>query len=116
VFALALGTSLAALAAPALAGADYTGTFQTQSEAIRGKGAGKIQMTVTQKGSSLIWNTSTGYTYVCSLKRSRCEGTWSGKTGSGWFNVDFAGNGDSFTGSWGYGSDYSQSASFSGRR
>lgn len=115
LFALTLGT-LATLATPALAGGDYTGSFQTKSEAIKGKGGGGIPMTITQKGSSLVWNTSTGYTYICSLNGAHCEGTWSGKTGSGWFSVDFSGNGDTFAGTWGYGQNRDESAAFTGKR
>lgn len=116
VIALTLGTALAMVATPALAGGDYTGTFKTNSEAIHGKGGGGIEMTITQKGSSLEWKTSSGYTYICSLHKEHCEGTWSGKTGSGWFSVDFSGNGDTFSGTWGYNSDHDESAAFTGRR
>jgi hypothetical protein len=114
VIAAVLGSAL--VFGAATAGADFTGTFQTQSGAINGRGAGSIQMTITQRGSSLVWNTSTGYTYVCALKGSNCAGTWSGKTGSGWFEVKFSGNGDNFSGNWGYGSDHAESGSFTGAR
>jgi hypothetical protein len=115
VIAMVLGSAVA-VATPALADGDFTGTFQTQSGAVGGRGAGAIQMTITQRGSSLTWSTSTGYTYVCALQGSSCSGTWSGKTGSGWFDVKFTGNGDRFSGSWCYGNDHADSGSFSGAR
>ena len=109
--------AFAIAAAPATAQApDCTGTYQTQSGAVNGRGAGGIQMTIAQRGSSLVWSTSTGYTYVCSLQGTRCSGTWSGRTGSGWFSVNFTGNGNSFSGSWGYDDDHSASGSFTGSR
>lgn len=115
--ALSLTFAVAMLAAPALAQApDCTGTYQTQSGAVNGRGAGGIQMTITQRGSSLVWSTSTGYTYVCSLRGTQCSGTWTGRTGSGWFSVNFTGNGNSFSGSWGYDDDHSVSGSFTGSR
>lgn len=115
VIALALGSVLAA-ATPAVAQPDMTGTFNTDSGPVKGRGAGKIQMTITQRGSSLEWKTSTGYTYICSLDERNCAGTWAGKTGSGWFSVKFSPNGDSFTGNWGYKDDRSESGFFNGKR
>jgi hypothetical protein len=118
VIALALGSALAVatVASPALANGDFTGTYQTQSGAVGGRGAGSIQMTISQRGTSLTWSTSTGYTYICSLQGTTCSGTWSGKTGSGWFDVKFTPNGDRFAGNWGYGNDRTESGSFSGTR
>src|SRR5690606_30318855 len=105
--------ALAIAVAPATAQApDCTGTYQTQSGAVNGRGAGNIQMTIAQRCSSLTSTTSAGYTYVCSLRGTRCSGTWQGRTGSGWFSVNFTGNGNSFSGNWGYDDDHSASGTF----
>jgi hypothetical protein len=115
LFALVVG--LFALALPAVAQSpDCTGTYQTRFGAVNGRGAGSMQMSIAHRGSSLVWNTSTGYTYVCSLSGTRCSGTWTGRTGAGWFAVNFSGNGSSFSGTWGYGEDRSASAFFTGTR
>lgn len=112
VAVLTVGTLVASAA---FAQAQYAGAWETDSTACNGRGAGHIRMTIAPQNNALTWSTSTGYTYVCSLNGARCAGTWSGRTGSGWFDVTFNG-GASFSGNWGYGDDHSASGSFSGHR
>jgi hypothetical protein len=92
----------------------YNGIWDTNSSACNGRGARRIQMTINGQNNALTWQTSTGFTYVCALTGTRCAGTWSGRTGSGWFDVVFSGN--SFAGLCGYGDDHSVTGTFTGNR
>src|SRR5262249_12023730 len=92
----------------------FDGVWETDSEAVNGRGSGHIQMTIAEQPGGLSFRTSTGYTYQCQLSGPRCVGTWTGRTGSGWFDIPF--NGPTFAGLWGYGQDRAASASFNGHR
>ena len=101
---------VAVVAAP-----DATGRWETDSEAIGGRGGGHIAMDAVQRQGGVSF-TYPGGTMVCSLRGDVCEGTWQGSTGSGWFAVTLAPDGRAFDGTWGYGEDRARVAAFTGRR
>lgn len=95
--------------------AGYDGTWSTASSPAGGRGGGNLSMQATQRNGGVTL-TYGGGTMVCSLSGRDCEGTWQGRSGSGWFRITFSADGSHFSGNWGYGTEYSVSGSFRGSR
>ncbi|MEI8255608.1 MAG: hypothetical protein WCJ30_08055 [Deltaproteobacteria bacterium] len=110
-----LATGLFATAAEAQT-VNVGGTWETDSGASGGNGAGHGTMNLVQSGGAVVWTyASGGGTYVCTLAGSVCQGTWQGHTGSGWFNVTFGPDSASFSGFWGYAGNAAPPGTFAGR-
>ncbi|MFO0683016.1 MAG: hypothetical protein U0234_13250 [Sandaracinus sp.] len=117
--ALALVLSFSSLALAPIADAQYfspAGHWETDASAVNGRGAGHLSVDIVQSGTGLRWSAANGGLYVCTLRGYQCSGTWSGTTGSGWFDVSFSPDASSFYGVWGYGEDRSSSGAWSGHR
>jgi hypothetical protein len=113
---LALTLSLLAATTAAQAqGLDLSGTWETDSGSVNGRGGGHITMQATHRNGGLTF-TYGGNTMVCAVSGQRCRGTWQGGTGSGWFSITFSSNGHNFSGTWGYGRDRENVGTFSGSR
>lgn len=114
--ALALA-AFTVLGSPAAAqSVDVTGHWETDATNAGGRGGGHFPVDITQHGSALRWAAVGGGQYICSMRGTRCSGTWSGSTGSGWFDVTFSGNGSSFSGQWGYDDNRAVWGSWTGTR
>lgn len=111
--AVCVGTVMAA--ATATAQVNYSGTWNTNSGAAGGRGAGRIVMSATHRNGGVTFRYG-GNTMTCSLAGSHCGGSWQGGTGSGWFEIDFTPDGGAFSGTWGYGNDRANAGSFTGSR
>lgn len=112
----ALSLSAALLTVPAIAqGPNYSGSWNTQSAAINGRGGGAIRMSAQHRSNAVTFTYGQN-TMVCTLTGPRCTGTWQGRTGSGWFDITFASDGRTFAGSWGYDNDRNNVGTFSGQR
>lgn len=95
---------------------DLSGTWQTDSGAVNGRGAGHIAMQATHRNNGVTLSYGGGNTMVCSLSGLRCRGSWQGGTGSGWFSITFSSDGQSFSGTWGYDRDRENVGTFTGHR
>lgn len=95
---------------------DASGHWETDAGAVNGRGSGHFSLEITQSGTGLRWSAANGGMYVCTLRGANCNGTWSGTSGSGWFDVTFSPDGGAFVGSWGYGDDHFAVGSWSGHR
>lgn len=115
--ALALALLTTVVAPTALAQYfDASGHWETDASGVNGRGAGHFSLDIVQNGTGLRWSAANGGMYVCTLRGQQCSGTWSGTSGSGWFDVSFSPDGSSFVGAWGYGDDRSMAGGWSGRR
>lgn len=90
--------------------------WDTQSEAVEGRGYGDVTMRVEREGNRFTMHYGEGYSMSCTRKGPICEGVWKGKTGGGWFTVTFAPDERSFSGRWGYDNDRTKSAKLTGQR
>ena len=113
--ALALALPLAATTAAHAQNFDLSGTWQTDSGAVNGRGGGHIVMQAAHRNGGVTFSYG-GNTMVCSLSGLRCRGSWQGGTGSGWFAIPFSSDGQSFSGTWGYGRDRANVGTFTGTR
>lgn len=89
--------------------------WDTDSEAVDGRGAGRIAMSSVRTRSifTLTYGTSA---MTCLITGARCDGKWRGETGAGWFTLTFTDDGAAFTGRWGYDEDRANSGAFTGTR
>jgi hypothetical protein len=90
-------------------------TWDTTSEPVLGRGAGDIAMDLTRDGDTVRLRYDGG-DMRCTRRGARCEGTWRGRTGAGWFDITFDPSGQAFRGTWGYDEDRANAAGFRGRR
>ena len=96
---------------------NVAGRWETDSGACGGGGAGHVTMQLTQSGNGVVWSYGDGSgTYVCALRRLRCEGTWTRRSGSGPFSVNFTPDGGAFSGTWGYANNPAAPGWFGGHR
>ncbi len=107
--------ALAGTAVAQQAGNQYNGMWATHSGPVNGRGHGLVRLRITAQNNALTWTNNSGSTYVCTLAGNRCAGTWTGGTGSGWFDVTFS-SPTFFSGTWGYGADRSSVGCFTGHR
>ncbi len=115
---LRLAAALALALVPASAsaqGLDLNGSWETDSGAVNGRGAGHIAMSASHRNGGVTFSYS-GNTMVCQLSGLRCRGTWQGNTGSGWFSITFSSDGQNFSGTWGYNRDRENVGTFTGHR
>lgn len=96
-------------------GVSLDGRWQTVSGACGGAGATDLEMVGVQRAGSFELTYPQG-DMLCTLQGRRCEGTWRGRSGAGWFQIAFTPDGAEFSGTWGYGTNRATTGRFTGRR
>ncbi|MFO0661376.1 MAG: hypothetical protein U0165_16315 [Polyangiaceae bacterium] len=90
--------------------------WDTDSESIRERGGGKIQMKGDDRNGSFKLYYGDGSFVTCERRGDRCEGTWRGGNGKGWISITLSADQQSFSGEWGYEDNRLERARFSGKR
>jgi hypothetical protein len=97
-------------AEPSLAGA-----WHMRSDPIGDRGAGAFVVEVTGDHRGFVMDYRSGL-MRCTFTGRRCEGTWYGRSGDGWYHLDLSADGAAFVGRWGYRDDHQVSAEIRGTR
>jgi serine/threonine-protein kinase len=95
---------------PSLAGA-----WHMRSEPVNGRGGGRFVVEVTGDRDAFVMDYRSGL-MRCTFTGQRCEGTWYGRSGDGWYYLDLSDDGATFVGRWGYRGDHMGSAEIRGTR
>ncbi len=118
-FALAIAATAAAPLALRWLRADpepsLVGAWYMRAEPIGGRGSGAWVVDVTRDRDAFVMDYHSGL-MRCVLAGRRCSGTWYGRTGEGWYDLDLSDDGATFAGRWGYRGDRTRFAGISGRR
>lgn len=80
----------------------FAGVWYMRSEPIDERGGGTWAVTVTRtEDDGFLINYGSGV-MRCTFTDARCQGTWQGRSGEGWFSLDLDADATSFAGTWGY--------------